>query len=165
MGTVAARPRTRPQFPLRPERQARLRIGFVCLGNSCRSQMAEAWTRHLSDGRVEAVSAGVQPLGFIAPETLQVMEEKQVSVEGQLSKGLDDVDWEQVDVLVNMSPLATLSLLPEFRGRRLEWKVADPFGASLRIYRKVRDELEKKVKELLTELQNPSGGPAAPPVA
>lgn len=120
--------------------------------------------RHLSGGRVEAVSAGVQPLGFIAPETTMVMEEKQVSTAGQRSKGLEDIDWTLVDVMVNMSLLATASLLPAFRGRRLEWKVRDPYGRPLSAYRHTRDDLEKRVRKLLAELQS-SGGAVPTPVA
>lgn len=166
MGTSAtARPRTSPKIPLRPGREKRIRVAYVCLGNSCRSQMAEAWTRHLSNGRVEAVSAGLHPLGFIAPETIQVMEEKQISLAGHHSKGLDAIDWQLVDVLVNMSPMATASLAPAFQGRRHEWKVKDPFQESLAIHREVRDELQRKVEQLLKELKGSSGGPVAPPVA
>jgi arsenate reductase len=166
MGTGAtARPGTSPMIPLRSGREKRIRIAYVCLGNSCRSQMAEAWTRHLSNGRVEAVSAGLHPLGFVARETIQVMEEKQISLAGHRSKGLDDIDWQLVDVLVNMSPMATASVAPAFQGRREEWKVKDPFEESLATYRKVRDELQRRVQELLKELKGPSGGTVAPPVA
>jgi len=165
MGTVADRPGTQPQVPLRTGKQARVRVAYVCLGNSCRSQMAEAWTRHLSAGRVEAVSAGVEPLGFIARETAQVMEEKQISMVGQRSKGLHAIDWKLVDVLVNMSYRPTGSLVPEFQGRRLEWDVPDPYGDALPTYRQVRDLLEEQVKKLLADLKGTSGGPAAPPVA
>lgn len=165
MGTVADRPGTQPQVQLRADKQARVRIAYVCLGNSCRSQMAEAWTRHLSAGRVEAVSAGVEPLGFLARETFQVMAEKQISLVGQRSKGLDAIDWKLVDVLVNMSYRPTGSLVPQFEGRRLEWDVLDPYGDDLSTYREVRDQLEEQVKKLLADLKGTSGGPAAPPVA
>ncbi len=165
MGTLADRPGTQPQVPLRADKQARIRIAYVCLGNSCRSQMAEAWTRHLSAGRVEAVSAGVEPLGFIALETLQVMGEKQISLAGQRSKGLPAIDWKLVDVLVNMSYRPTASLVPDFDGRRLEWDVPDPYGDDLSTYREVRDQLEEQVKKLLADLKGTSSGPAAPPVA
>jgi protein-tyrosine-phosphatase len=165
MGTVSTRPQPRPTIPLRTGRKPRTRIAFVCYGNSCRSQMAEAWVRQLSGGQVEAVSAGVQPLGFITPETFQVMEEKEISLAGQGSKGLDEVDWKLVEVMVNMSPMPTPSLVPEFGGRRVEWEVTDPFGQPLSVYREVRDHLEGKVQELLAELKGASGGSQAPPVA
>ncbi|MBI2956728.1 MAG: arsenate reductase ArsC [Acidobacteria bacterium] len=158
---VAARPQPQTKYVLRPQALPRTRVAFVCLGNSCRSQMAEAWLRHLSGGTVEAVSAGLHPLGFITPETFQVMEEKNVSLEGQRSKGLEAIDWEKVDILVNMSPLGGNLLLPGFKGRQRQWKVADPYLKPLRTYRKVRDQLERKVRRLLEELKAPPVGPAS----
>ncbi len=121
--------------------------------------MAEAWTRHLSNGKVEAVSAGVSPLGFIAAETIEVMKEKQVSLDGQRSKGLKDIDWKLVDILVNMSHWPTPSIVPEFSGRRLEWDIEDPYGDDLEAYRRIRDELEAKVRALLADLKGSSGSP------
>lgn len=136
----------------------RRRIAFVCLGNSCRSQMAEGWTRHLAAGRMEVVSAGVSPLGHITEETFAVMKEKGVSLDGQTSKGLEEIDWQQVDLLVNMTPLPSRSLVPGFRGNRLNWRVPDPFGRSLKDYRRVRDLLERKVTRLLAQLATQPGG-------
>ncbi len=130
----------------------RTRIVFVCLGNSCRSQMAEAWARHLGADRVEALSAGVRPLGFIASETKEVMAEKGIRLDGQRSKGLDAIDWTHVDILVNMSGFPGRDLVPEFSGQRLDWKVVDPYMDPLESYRSVRDLLERKIRRLLEEL-------------
>ncbi len=137
---------------------ARVRIAFVCIGNACRSQMAEAWVRHRAVEGIEAVSAGLTPLGYITPETAQVMKEKNVSVDGQQSKGLEAIDWKQVDVLVNMTFMPSRSVVAGFSGRRVEWRVPDPFQASLRTYRRVRDLLERRVNKLIVELKQDSGG-------
>ena len=111
--------------------------------------MAEAWARHLGGDKVEAVSAGLHALGFIANETREVMAEKGLSMDGQGSKGLGAIDWGQVDVLVNMSGVLAHTLVPEFHGERLDWKVADPYMDPLETYRSVRDLLERKVRHLL----------------
>ncbi len=143
---------------------ARTRIAFVCIGNACRSQMAEAWVRHRAVEGIEAVSAGLTPLGYITPETSQVMKEKNVSVDGQQSKGLEAIDWKQVDVLVNMSFMPVRSVVPGFSRRRVEWRVPDPFQSSMRTYRRVRDLLERRVDKLIAELkQDSGGGSTAPP--
>lgn len=165
MASAVPAPRPRPEPPPRAVPERRRRLAFVCWGNSCRSQMAEAWARHLSQSSVEAVSAGISPLGFIAPEIAQVMEEKHVSLVGQKSKGLKAIDWAQVDVLVNMSPVPTQEVVPEFPGRRLEWHVEDPYGEPLETFRQVRDELEARVRALLAELGATPGGSVAPLVA
>ncbi len=143
---------------------ARVRIAFVCIGNACRSQMAEAWVRHRAVEGIEAVSAGLTPLGYITSETAQVMKEKHVSVDGQQSKGLEAIDWKQVDVLVNMTFMPSRSVVAGFSGRRVEWRVPDPFQRSLRIYRRVRDLLERRIDKLFAELkQDMAGGSTAPP--
>jgi arsenate reductase len=137
---------------------ARTRIAFVCIGNACRSQMAEGWVRHRAVEGIEAVSAGLTPLGYITPETAQVMKEKNVSVDGQQSKGLEAINWKQVDVLVNMTFMPVRSVVPGFSGRRVEWRVTDPFQGSMRTYRRVRDLLERRIDKLIVELKQDSGG-------
>lgn len=132
------------------------RLLFVCYGNSCRSQMAEAWARQFGEASVEAVSAGIHPLGYITDETEQVMAERGVALDGQASKGLDECDLSQVDVVVNMSGHPLEAQRAEFRGRWLEWAVDDPFGEGLDVYRRVRDELGKRVRNLVDDLRNKS---------
>src|ERR1700691_5782694 len=84
-------------------RTARKKVLFVCLGNSCRSQMAEALARHLASDVIEASSAGLIPLGFIAEPTRAVLAERGVGCEGQTSKALLEADVASCDLLVNMS--------------------------------------------------------------
>lgn len=146
------------KFQPQVKADARTRIAFVCIGNACRSQMAEAWVRHRAVEGIEAVSAGLTPLGYITPETAQVMKEKNASVDGQQSKGLEAIDWKQVDVLVNMTFMPVRSVVPGFSGRRVEWRVPDPFQCSMRTYRRVRDLLERRVDKLIVELKQDSGG-------
>ncbi len=98
----------------------------------------------------------MHPLGFIATETREVMAEKEVSMDGQRSKGLDVIDWSQVDILVNMAGRYTGDLAPEFKGRRLDWRIPDPYMDPLESYRSVRDLLERKVRRLLEEF-GPAG--------
>ena len=62
-----------------------VKVLFVCIGNSCRSQMAEAWARHFGKGNVQAFSAGSHPLGEITGETYEVMLEKGIALDGQSS--------------------------------------------------------------------------------
>lgn len=164
MGTAALGTEAEPKFQPQAKANPRKRIAFVCIGNSCRSQMAEGWVRHLAVEGIEAVSAGLAPLGYITEETIQVMKEKEVSLDGQQSKGLEELDWKQVDVLVNMTAMPCPSVVPGFRGRRVVWRVPDPFQRPLRTYRRVRDLLERRVTGLIAELKRDSaGGSDAPP--
>src|SRR5579862_2113916 len=79
-----------------------VKILFVCIGNACRSQMAEGFANHLGKPRVQAFSAGSHPYGSIVSDTSVVMREKGISLEGQSSKGLDDVPMADMDVVVTM---------------------------------------------------------------
>ena len=79
-----------------------LKILFVCVGNSCRSQMAEAYANKLGGERARAWSAGSHPLGEIVPETATVLAEKGISLEGHWSKSLRDVPVAEMDAVVGM---------------------------------------------------------------
>ena len=133
----------------------RQQIVFICMGNSCRSIMAEALTRHLCPERWEAASAGTRPLGYITPETLQVLAEIGVSTRGLSSKGLHQINWQKQRVVVNLSGYSLVLRLPrEFSGMLLDWQVDDPYGLGLETYRQTRDILRGRI---LTEIVPWSG--------
>lgn len=152
-------------FSFDPNAVERFRVVFVCFGNACRSQMAEGFLRHKQIDWLEALSAGIHPLGFIPPETVEAMQEKGVSLDGQVSKGLDAIDWDQVNLLVNMSSLPSGSVAPGYSGRREEWDIPDPFQFPLEEHRAVRDMLEERVDGLVRRLKAPSGGEPPEPVS
>jgi protein-tyrosine-phosphatase len=129
-----------------------LNILFVCVGNSCRSQMAEALASHLGGGKVRAWSAGSHPLGEITPETYEVMREKGISLEGQWSKGLRDVPIDQMDVVVGMGCEVVCPVPSGFKGRMIEWNIPDPYSRDLVFSRTVRDLIERQVAALLSDL-------------
>lgn len=121
---------------------------FVCLGNSCRSIMAEALARHLLKGKVPVASAGLEPLGHVAPFTLEVLEEIGVDTRGLYSKGIEEVNLEDYGLLVNLSSYAVDFRLPRtWQGRILTRPVSDPYGGNLQDYRRTREE----IRRLLTE--------------
>jgi len=133
---------------------------FVCPGNSCRSVMAEALARRLAPDIIAASSAGLTPLGYVCPSTLAVLAEIGVSGAGQRSKPLV---WSEVaapDLLINMTgrPIS-------HAGKPVEnWRVADPFGHDLSIYRNTRDEIERRVTELAKRLRAGTAAECRTPV-
>ena len=129
-----------------------LNILFVCVGNSCRSQMAEALANHLGEGRVRAWSAGSHPLGEITPETYEVMAEKGILLEGQWSKGLRDVPIDEMDIVVGMGCEVVCPVPAGFQGRVIEWNIPDPYSRDLAFFRSVRDLIERQVTALLSDL-------------
>jgi arsenate reductase len=130
---------------------------FICLGNSCRSIMAEALARHLGGEAVVAASAGLSPLGFIAPLTLKVLAEMGVSTAGLRSKGLEEIELAPYHLAVNLTDYSLAGLLPPgFPGRLLHRPVPDPYGGSLEDYRQTRDILYNLILQELVE-ERPGG--------
>jgi arsenate reductase len=113
--------------------------------------MAEAWANHFGNGRVQAHSAGLFPFGAIVDDTTNVMGEKGISLDGQWSKGLRDVAVEEMDVVVSMGREVEFPVPADFKGRKVEWDIPDPYGRSMASFRNVRDMIELKVLELCAQ--------------
>jgi len=138
-----------------------IKVLFVCVGNSCRSQMAEALANHYGKGRVRAWSAGSRPLGEIIPQTYEVLEEKGISLEGHSSKGLNDIPVAEMDVVVGMGCEVACPVPVGFKGRVIEWNIPDPFGRELSFFRSVRDSIQRQVVALLNDLDRSAEGEQA----
>ncbi len=134
-----------------PSAKRALNILFVCVGNSCRSQMAEAFAKKLGGARVKAWSAGSAPYGEIVPETATVLAEKGISLDGHWSKHLKDVPVNEMSVVVGMGCEVVCPVPAGFKGRVIEWNIPDPFGHELSYYRSVRDLIARQVQALLDE--------------
>jgi len=128
------------------------KVLFICLGNSCRSIMAEALARHLCGDRWDSASAGLSPLGWVAPETLEVLAEMAASTKGLRSKGLEEFDLSEYHLLVNLSGQSLGGRLPAVSPERLiHWPVLDPFGGSLAVYRRSRDAIHRLIIQELCQ--------------
>jgi arsenate reductase len=121
---------------------------FVCIGNSCRSQMAEAFAKAYGADVADAFSAGLSPAPIIAPLTRKVLAVKNVSMDGHFPKGLE-IALEHFDVLVNMSGVP----LPIDAERVLQWSVLDPIGRDEATFRRVAAQIEDLVMRLIIELR------------
>jgi len=122
--------------------------------------MAEALARQLGAGVLEASSAGIFPASIIQPETFRALAERQVSLESRGPRAVLEVDGSRVDLLVNMSGYPLAGRLAGFAGREILWRIPDPIGRTVEIYRQTRDQIEQKVLELIRELQ--AGNPVTP---
>jgi arsenate reductase len=133
------------------EMVAMKRILFVCVENSNRSQMAEAFARMLGGEKVEAFSAGSRPSGRINPKAIGAMKELGYDLTTHASKGLDEFNDQPVDVAVTMG---CGDECPRVRAsRREEWQIPDPREMSEDQFREVRDLIARKVGELLESLK------------
>ena len=153
-GIRGGRPRLRGDSPLRPPanlQKNKQRVLFVCVGNACRSQMAEAFARAYGSDVLIAHSAGLAPAGALPPLTRQTLSEKQISTDGQFPKNLESFVGKPFEVVVNLSGE---SLPAAFGAARLiEWNVRDPIGESPEVYRAVATQIEGLVMRLILELR------------
>src|ERR1700738_2051894 len=94
----------------------RAKVLFVCIGNSCRSPMAEAIAWRDASAEIEASSAGLAPLGFVAEMTTQTLLRNGYAVEGLASKPITAEAWESADMVINMSGRAQEFAFRNFRG-------------------------------------------------
>ena len=130
----------------------RTKVLFVCVGNSCRSQLAEAIARDHASDVIEAESAGTSPFGSVAGPTLAVLQENGIRAEGHYSKGIDEVrEFFEPEIVVNMSGRTMDGMFP--LAALTEWEIDDPFGSEPETYRRIYAQIEKRVNKLAEELR------------
>ena len=127
------------------------RLLFVCVENSNRSQMAEAFARIHGAGRVEAASAGSRPSGRVNPKAVEAMKELGYDLTTHASKGLDEFNGQHVTVAVTMGCGDECPLVRA--DQRVDWKIPDPRDMTPEEFRGVRNLIEQKVKYLLAALE------------
>ncbi|MBP6326348.1 MAG: arsenate reductase ArsC [Dokdonella sp.] len=125
------------------------RVLFVCIENSNRSQMAEAFARIHGGNKVEAASAGSKPSGQINPKAMRFMAELGYDLSGHESKSLDQIGGE-FDAVITMGCGDSCPWLPA--RRREDWALPDPKHMDDAGYRAIRDEISARVRSLLATL-------------
>ena len=126
------------------------RVLFVCLHNAGRSQMSEALFERAAAGRHDARSAGTTPGERVHPEVVEVMRELGIDLAARIPHKLTQADAEWADVVVTMGCGDECPFIP---GKRyLDWDLDDPKGRPLDEVRATRDEIERRVIELINEL-------------
>ena len=127
-----------------------VRVLFVCVENSNRSQMAEAFARRHGGARVEAWSSGSRPSGRVNPKAIESMREIGVDLSVHRSKGLDELPDVPFDAAVTMG---CGDACPNVRARlREDWQIPDPREMAPAEFRQVRDRIERDVVSLLARL-------------
>jgi len=122
------------------------KVAFVCVHNSCRSQMAEGWLKHLGGDDFEVYSAGTEEYPEVKPLAKEVMEEAGVDMSDHYPKLMDAVP-DQVDYLITMGCNVVCPFVPN---RFMEdWGLDDPSGGPIEDYRETRDLIREKVEDLI----------------
>ena len=123
---------------------------FVCVHNAGRSQMAAGYLRSLAGRRVSVRSAGSEPADEINPVAIRAMAEEGIDITQATPGILTDQALQESDVVITMGCGDTCPIYP---GKRYEdWVLADPAGQDLETVRRIRDELDERVQNLISEL-------------
>ena len=129
---------------------------FLCVHNAGRSQMAMGFFQHLAGDRAIAWSGGTEPGNEVSPAAVAVMGERGIDITAEFPKPWTDEIVQAADVVITMGCGDSCPLYP---GKRyLDWELDDPAGKSVDEVRPVRDEIERRVRQLLDQLQIPARG-------
>lgn len=126
------------------------RVLFVCVENSNRSQMAEAFARIRGGAAVEAMSAGSNPSGAINPKAIRSMAEVGYDLTTHRSKSLDEMDGMAFDAVITMGCGDNCPWVPA--ERREDWALPDPKHLEGEAYRAIRDDIAERVKALIESM-------------
>ena len=138
----------------------KIKVLFLCTGNSCRSQIAEGWARHLKGNIIDAYSAGIRPIG-VSSRAIKVMAEAGVDISAQISQRLDEFSEIDFDYVITLCDNAAENC-PVFTGKAKVFHrpFEDPYFASgseeeiLETFRKVRNEIRGFIEEMPNNLKD-----------
>lgn len=123
---------------------------FVCVGNSGRSQMAEAFFNHMAGGKAKASSAGTKPANIIDPKVVQIMKEVGLDISSNRPKKLTMEMLNQADKVITMGCGAEKACPATFTETE-DWELEDPKGQSMEKIREIRDQIKARVEKMLKE--------------
>lgn len=133
-----------------------MKILFLCVANSARSQMAEGLARHILDDKISVQSAGSKP-SQVNPLAIQVLQEFSIDISGQRSKSVEEIDPKSIDTVIT---LCAEEVCPVFLGKakRIHWPLPDPASADgspedqLNAFRKTRDLIKSRLETFAQEI-------------
>ena len=130
----------------------RKKVLFVCLGNACRSPMAESIARRDAADVIDACSAGLSPLGYVPVLTTQTLATNGYSIESLASTPITRAVWESADMVINMSGVAKERAFTD-PGKVEDWDVQDPYGSDPVLYQTIYEDIQRKVAQLAERLR------------
>jgi arsenate reductase (thioredoxin) len=137
---------------------AKKKVLFVCIGNSCRSQMAEGFARRYGGDVMMAQSAGLYPAGTVSQLTIATMKKRNIDMSGVWPKSIFEAPGAPFDLIVNISGYP---LPGEIQAASIEWTVRDPIAFGEAIYEEVADKIEGLVMSLILQLRSAAPSPPA----
>ncbi len=128
-------------------------ILFACIENACRSQISEGFAHHYGNENIKVSSGGSKPADKVNEKAIQVMEKRGIDISSQKPSEITSEEAKESDYVITMGcgPEACPAPIAE---KHIEWDIEDPSGKPIEKFREVRDELEKKVGNLIEELSD-----------
>ena len=132
-----------------------MKILFLCVANSARSQMAEGLARAMLGKKADVMSAGSAP-SRVNPLAIEVMREIGIDISGHTSKSVDDIDLADVDLVITLCADEVCPVVPG-RTKKLHWPFTDPAGEgrsseeTKKIFREVRDQIRDRIRDWLAK--------------
>ena len=130
---------------------SKYKIAFVCVGNSCRSQMAEGFAKEYASDLFEVYSAGTKPASEVKPNAVKAMEEIGIDISDQYPKTTEEISSE-MDLLITMGCNVDCPYIP--CSYRKDWGLDDPAGKPIEEFRKTREIIKDKIEELIKRVRN-----------
>jgi arsenate reductase (thioredoxin) len=135
------------------KQREKVKVLFVCIGNACRSPMAEAIARQDAGDFIEASSAGLFPLGVVPLMTIETLRRNGYSSVGLESKAILKGALLNADLVINLSGHTKAAALSA-SARVEDWRVPDPYGEDEAVYQTILEEIQRRIKDLVRRLRN-----------
>jgi len=129
-----------------------MKVLFVCVENAGRSQMAEAFAKTYGKGKVEAKSAGTMPAREVNSVVVQVMREKGIDLSANKPKLITNEMVKEADMIIVMGCSAQGFCPAPLLNKVIDWGIEDPKDKPIEKVREIRDEIERKIKKLIEEM-------------
>jgi arsenate reductase (thioredoxin) len=135
------------------KKSRRKKVLFVCVGNACRSPMAESIARRDAADVIEASSAGLTPLGFVPALTMQTLAANGYSIESLDSTAITRALWDGADIVINMSGVPKQLAFIDYE-KVEDWDVQDPYGTDPVLYQTIYEDIQRRVARLAKRLRD-----------
>jgi len=141
--------------PVQANNQRKRRVLFICIGNSCRSPMAESIALRDSSHIFDCSSAGLTPLGVVQKETIATLQSNGYPVEKLISNAISKDGWAAADLVINMSGYPKQRAFPRSEWHKVEdWPVEDPYGSDPVVYQRIFEDIRTRIESLTVRLRD-----------
>ena len=141
--------------PVQANNQRKRRVLFICIGNSCRSPMAESIAQRDCSHIFDCSSAGLTPLGVVQKETIATLQSNGYPVANLISNAISKDEWAAADLVINMSGYPKQRAFPRSEWHKVEdWPVEDPYGSDPVVYQRIFEDIRTRIESLTARLRD-----------